>query len=367
MEKQATIVRSFIPAGKVRPYAMDEKTTERTLNLLGVSVEKSAIADRKEILSRYAQDAAVAGVTTPSITTPIQFLQHWLQEVIEVVTAAREIDDIVGRTIAGRWEDESVVQTILERTGQARPYGDHTDIPLASWNTNFETRDIVRFEQGSFVGILEEARAAAMNVSSSSEKRNASAESLAIELNNVGFYGYNASSNRTYGFLNDPNLPNYTTVATNGAGTPSTKWQDKTYAQITADIRTAFAALRVKSGNWFKPERDASTIALPVACMEYLNVENDLGRSVYQFIRDNYPNARITSAVQLDGANGGANVFYVFADKINNKRVIDQCIQEAFKLLGVEKRAKGMLEDYTNATAGVIVAQPIGIVRYSGI
>lgn len=364
MEKQGTMVRSFIPAGKVRPYAMDEKTTEQTLNLLGVSVDKGAIADRKEILSRYAQDAAVAPVTAPSVTTPIQFLQHWISEVIEVVTAAREIDDIAGRTIAGRWEDESVVQTILERTGQARPYGDHTDIPFASWNTNFETRDIVRFEEGSFVGILEEARAAAMNVSSSSEKRTAAAESLAIEMNNVGFFGYNEGNNRTYGFLNDPNLPNYVSVA---QGSTATTWASKTYEEITADIRTAFSALRVKSGNLFKPERDASTITLPVACMEYLNVENALGRSVYQFIKDNYPNARITSAVQLDGANSGANVFYVFADRINNKRVLDQYVQEVFKLLGVEKKAKGMLEDYTNATAGVIVAQPIGIVRYTGI
>lgn len=365
MEKQGTLVRSHIPAGKVRPYVMDGKTTEQTLNLLGVSVDKGAIADRKEILSRYAQDAAVAPVTTPSVTTPIQFLQHWISEIIEVVTAAREIDDLAGRTIAGRWEDESVVQTILERTGQARPYGDHTDIPFASWNTNFETRDIVRFEQGSFVGILEEARAAAMNVSSSSEKRNAAAESLAIEMNNVGFFGYNAGSNKTYGFLNDPNLPNYVSVATGAGG--STTWASKTYAEIIADIRTAFSALRVKSGNLFKPERDAATIALPVNCVDYLNVENSLGRSVLEFIKSNYPNARIVSAVQLDGANSSANVFYIYADKINNKRVLDQYVQEVFKLLGVEKKAKGMLEDYTNATAGIIVAQPIGIVRYTGI
>ena len=37
------------------------------------------------------------------------------------------------------------------------------------------------------------------------------------------------------------------------------------------------------------------------------------------------------------------------------------------KLLGMEKRAKGVLEDYTSATAGVLVAQPTGIIRYSGI
>lgn len=37
------------------------------------------------------------------------------------------------------------------------------------------------------------------------------------------------------------------------------------------------------------------------------------------------------------------------------------------RLLGVERYAKGYKEDYANATAGVMVKQPIGIVRRVGI
>lgn len=108
-------------------------------------------------------------------------------------------------------------------------------------------------------------------------------------------------------------------------------------------------------------------MALPVSVMEYLNVENEFGKSVYDFIRQNYPNVRIESAVQLDGANGGANVFYLFAEKINGKSVIRQLGVERFRLIGVEQKAKVFLEDYSNATAGVLVTQPIGIVRYTGV
>lgn len=361
-----TQIRSFIPADKVRSYVMDEKTTEQTLDLLGVGVSSSAMADIKDYSKKYGMDVAPAMVTTPTVTTPIQFLQHWISEIVEVVTAARELDAIVGRTIAGTWKDEQIVQTLLERTGKARPYGDNTDIPLANWNTEFETRDIVRFEEGAMVGILEAERAAAMKISTESEKRVAAAESLAIEMNNIGFNGFNAGSNRTYGFLNDPNLPSYTTVATGAGGT--TTWASKTYDEICADIRTAFAALRTKSGNLFKPERDAAVLTIAVAAMEYLNVQNSLGTAtVYDFIKKNYPNVRIESAVQLDGANGGANVFYLHAEKLNNKRVLNQYVQEVFRLLGVEKRAKGFIEDYSMATAGVLVAQPVGIVRYTGI
>lgn len=354
--------RSYLAPKQVRPYTMDAKTTVNTLDLFGISYNKSALQGMQ---SFYAMDADIAGVTTPSVSTPIQFLQHWLPDVVEVVTAAREIDSIVGRTVAGRWEDEEIVQRILERTGQARPYGDHADIPLSSWNINFEHRDIVRFEEGIQVGVLEEARAGAMNISSQSEKRTAAAESLAIELNNVGFYGYNETTNRTYGLLNDPNLPSYTTVATGTGG--GTTWASKTYDEICDDIRTAFAALRTKSGNLFKPERDAATLSISVAAIEYLSAQNTLGLTVYEFIKKNYPNTRIESAVQLDGANGGANVFYLHADKINGNRVIDQIVQDLFKLVGTEKRSKVFIEDYSNATAGVLVKQPIGVVRYSGI
>ena len=354
--------RSYLAPKQVRPYAMDAKTTVNTLDLLGISYNKSAL---KEMQSFYAMDADIAGVTTPTASTPIQFLQHWLPDVVEVVTAAREIDAIVGRTVAGRWEDEEVVQRILERTGQARPYGDHTDISLSSWNINFEHRDIVRFEEGIQVGVLEELRAGAMNVSSQTEKRTAAAESLAIELNNVGFFGYNATTNRTYGLLNDPNLPAYTTVAV-GVSTYTT-WATKTYDEICNDIKTAYAALRTKSGNLFKPERDSAVLSIAVACMEYLNTQNQYGITVYDFIKKNYPNTRIESAVQLDGANGGANVFYLAAEKINGGRVIDQIVQDVFRLVGTEKKSKVFIEDYSNATAGVLVKQPIGVVRYSGI
>ena len=354
--------RSFLAPNQIRSYVMDEKTTANTLDLFGIGYDKHAL---KEMQSFYAMDADVAGVTTPSVAAPIQFLQHWLPDVVEVVTAAREIDAIAGRQVAGRWEDEEVIQRVLERTGQARPYGDHTDIPLSSWNMNYEHRDIVRFEEGIQVGVLEELRAGAMDISSQAEKRAAAAESLAIELNNVGFFGYNATVNKTYGLLNDPNLSAYVTVAT-GASTYTT-WATKTYDEICNDIKTAFAALRTKSGNLFKPERDAGVLVIAVACMEYLNTQNAYGLTVYDFIKKNYPNTRIESAVQLNAANGGANVFYLMAERFNGNRVLDQVVQEVFRLVGTEKRSKVFIEDYSNATAGIIVKQPVGIVRYTGI
>ena len=362
-------IRLAIPAEKVRSYVMDSDTTEKTLDMLGVGYTQKAVQDMKEYFKAYGFDAAlpnVAMITTPSVSTPIQLLQHWLPEVVEVVTAARDIDNIVGRTIAGTWADEEIVQTILERTGQARPYGDDTNIPLSSWNPNFERRTIVRFEEGVEVGVLEEERAGRMRLSSANEKRTAAAESLAIEMNNIGFYGYNDGSNRTYGFLNDPNLPAYETAAQGASG--QTTWKSKTFDEILADFRTVAQKLRTQTGNRFNPNRDAWVAALGTDVVQYLDIPNALGSmSIREWLSKTYPNLRIESAIQLNGANGSANVMYAFAERINGKKVVDQYVQDVFRMLGIEKKAKGFVEDYSNATAGIFFKQPIGVVRVTGI
>ena len=54
-------------------------------------------------------------------------------------------------------------------------------------------------------------------------------------------------------------------------------------------------------------------------------------------------------------------------NKVNGIDVIKQYVQDVLRLIGVEKRAKVTIEDYACATAGVLVQQPIGVVRYSGI
>ena len=155
----------------------------------------------------YGMDTdLVTPLTTASITTPVQFLQAWLTGFTEVITAARRIDDLVGITTQGSWEDEEVVQAVLEKVGNATLYGDQTSTPLTNWNVNYERRTIVRFEEGMTVGRLEELRAAAIRTNSPENKRGAAATSLEIERNRVGFNGYNSGNNRTYGFLNSTDL-----------------------------------------------------------------------------------------------------------------------------------------------------------------
>ena len=354
-------VKISLSADQVKAYAMDGQTTETTLDALGIHYTKHAMDEFRA----YAQDAAPTLQTTASNVTPIQFLQYWIPEMVKIVTASRDADDILGRDFAGSWEDEEIVQPVIEYTGKPRVYGDKTTFNLASFNINYETRTIVRFEQDVEVGKLEEARASKQRVNAQAEKRDAAALALAINANDIAFNGYNAGNNKTYGLLNDPNLPAYTAFAQGSAS--STTWASKTFNEIVTDIKAMMSALRVRSGNNFKPERDASTLALSVAVVDQLQTVNQLGgTSVMEWLNKTYPRCRVTSAVQLDGANSTANVAYLFADTIDGKKVIAQYMQDALRLVGVEQKAKGFLECYSNATAGVMLRMPIGLVRFTG-
>lgn len=364
-----SIEKSHFGPREVRALTMDASDVSdySALGMIGINLPAAQV---KQMTAALAMDDQQGGITTASITTPIQFLQNWLPGFVKTITAARKIDELIGITTTGSWEDEEIVQGVLEPIGNAVPYGDYTNVPMASWNTNFERRTVVRFEKGIKVGMLEEARAARIRISTAAEKRGSAALTLEIERNKVGFYGYNSGNNRTYGFLNDPSLPAYGSVAAGAAS--STLWANKTFLEITKDIRVAAAALQNQSQDTINPEDTDITLAVPTNSYQYLSTTSDFGISVKDWITKTYPRMRVVSAPQLNLANGGANVFYLYAEQVDDgasddSRTWVQVCPAKFQALGVEKQSKAYIEDYANATAGVMLKRPYAVVRYSGI
>lgn len=370
-------IHSAIEAANVRPFALDAAaiTADVVADLrrvgINVTMRQAATMLQHMGLDGVGMDDTQPLITTASIPTPVQFLQSWLPGLVQVITAARKADRLMGIMTVGNWEDEEIVQGVLEPAGDAVLYGDFTNVPLSSWNLNFERRTVIRFEKGFEVGLLEDARAARVRVNSAAEKRNSAALALEIIRNRVGFFGFNAGANRTYGFLNDPGLPAYVTVANTGTG-PSTLWSTKTFLNITGDIRTAMAALQTQSQDTIDLERAPLVLAVATAVYQYLSVTSDFGISVRDWLKQNYPNLRVESAPELNAANGGANVFYLYAEKVEDGgtdggQVWAHLVPAKFQALGTEKRAKGYVEDFSNALAGVMVKRPYAIVRRSGV
>lgn len=364
---------SHIAPRNVRPLKIsgDDVRAYQDLARMGICLDSMDVQQMADILSAHGMDAdLVAPLTSASVTTPVQFLQAWLPGFVEIITAARKIDTLVGITTQGRWEDEEIVQGVMEHTGDATAYGDYTNVPLSSWNVNFERRSIVRFEEGMMVGKLEEARAAAMQANASQSKREAAARALEIIRNRVGFFGYNNGSNRTYGLLNDPALPAYVSVPVGGGG--GTFWSTKTFLEITADIRTWLSALRVQSSDQIDPGSTPIVLSIATAARDFMSVTSDFGNSVQQWLTETYPNVRVESAPEFDSANGGENVAYLYAESVDDNssddsRTFVQVVPAKFQTLGVEQKAKSYVEDYTNATAGILTKRPYATYRASGV
>lgn len=346
----------------------DCEAARADLALLGITLSPTW---ETAAMDSAAMDDAQGLSTTAAIPNLIQFHQVFLPGFVRVLTTVRKADALAGINTVGSWEDEEIVQGIYEVTGAAVPYGDTTNTPFADWNLNFERRSIVRFEHGIKVGQLEEARAARVRANSAQYKREGAALALEIERNRVGFYGYNAGTNRTYGLLNDPNLPAYVTVPAGAAS--STTWAQKTFLEITADLIAAAKALRVQSGGNIDPMETPCTLAIALSAVDALATLNVQGtQSVRQWLAGTFPKWRIESVPEFDAANGGANVFYLYADSVpdsgtDDGAVLLQAVPAKFVTLGVAKTTKGSEEAYTNATAGIFTKRPFAIVRRSGI
>lgn len=364
-----SVIHSHIRARDVRPFNMTVVGDQavQALRRIGINIQPEVV--HRQVRALAVGDASFTpAVTTGSIATPIQFLQAWLPGFVQILTAARKIDKCIGVTTVGEFKDQEVVQGVVEPASSATEYGDYNRIPLAGLNTNFERRTIVRGEHGMSVAMLEEQRAAAMNLNVGEHKRQAAAIGLEIMRNAIGFNGWYNGSNRTFGLLNDPNLPAYVSVA---GGT----WSTKDALEIMSDIRTAIAALRTQSQDNIDPENVDLVLLIATSSVDFLSTVTVQGISVRDWLTQTYKRIRIESAPELNAAATGANVFYLYAEEVDSSidgstdggMVFKQLVVSKFLTVGVEKKAKRYIEDFANATAGVMCTRPYAVVRYSGI
>lgn len=373
MSFEHTEQKYHIPARNVKAFKNFKAENYAVLPKLGIHVISDGKPGGREIGRQMyaAMDANLQPlVNTATIPGLVQFYQTWTPGFTFVVTKKRKIDSLIGITIVGEWDSQEVVNSELNLTGNAVEYGDTTNVPLASYNPNFNRYTMVRFEEGMMVGRLEESRASRINLNSAASKREAAANALEIIRNSVGFNGFNNGLGRTFGFLNAEDLPAYVTAGTKAAG--GTTWAKGTYLEIVADLLTQISSIRTSSGEQVDPSEMNMTLAVATNARDYLGKVSEFGNSVMEWLNDTYPKIRVESAPELVGANSGQSVCYLYADRIDDLstddgKVFVQMIGSKFTTLGVEMKAKGYLEDYSNALAGVALKRPWAVFRMTGI
>lgn len=335
--------------GSVKLSAKDKNMSTQHLENLGVGLS--------------AMDAAIVGPALASGYIDSHMLETWLPGVLRTITQLRNIDEIVGITTIGNWQDDSINLRVSEPAAKAELYGDFSNIPLADYSTAKEQRGIVRFEQGFQVGRLEDVRQSATGFQAAEEKRKAVVESLDMARNTVGFNGFNSAAANVYGLLNDPSLPAFTTAAT--------AWSTASFEALTDEFTAMVTAIETQMGGNFN-DSDSMVFVLPVGYRSIMTrFSTTLSSMTFAvWIRENYPNVRIVYTPAFQKANGGLDVAYLFVESagdvdesdITNASVI-QAVPVRYEVLGSENRIKGYIEDAINATAGIFVLRPWAFTR----
>jgi hypothetical protein len=359
--------------GKLSGMAMDSADKVHALSKIGINISDFVM---KNYAQAYGMDAAIT-VPGLNINTPqaggvyAQFLQTWLNGQVRVAITPRKADLLMGVTTAGSWEDEELIQEILELVGVAQPYSDFGNIPLSSWKLSYERRGIVRFEEGFQVGELEGLRSGKIGIDSAATKREAAQLALEVARNRVAFFGYQTSTTRpVYGFLNDPNAPAYVNNASGKS------WDVATREEQIKDILTGLAQLRKGSKEVIDPKSTPIVLAVASDKVDYLSTPggtgSNTGETALDWLQKNYPNVTVESVYELNKAVGGKDAFYLYATSVadtgsDGGSVIEQIVQTRLRPLGVDTSIKVVTEDFTNATSGVLVKRPFGMYRASGI
>ena len=347
------------------------------LEKIGLGFSDAFLSAQAPVVASAMDAGTVAPVNTPQNGTPLQFLQSALPGSINVMTVVRKADAVAPIVIAGDWHGQEVYLKTMEHFGTPSQYSDHGGLVLADFSEGSETRDIARFELGLQGGKLEDARAGATGTNPNGEKRSALASAFENLRNDVAFNGFNIGNSKIYGILNDPNLPAYIAVANNDAGN-STAWSAKDNAEKIADISTALNALSVQAGGNIDITSDALCLEVPLSVLgEFSKSDSSFtnGLTVRAWLTENYSNVEIVSVPQYDGADAESNVFVLKAKKVPSEAgaalgglPMAQIVPSRMMALGSAQNAKGgVTEGYTSALAGVFVAHPWAIVRYTGI
>ena len=306
-----------------------------------------------------------------SVSGRQDLFRSFLPGVIRDMTQMRQIDNVLGMTMIGNFLTKEVVQATEQRTGNAIGYSELASAPRVSYATDYETRNTVRFMIEAEFGGDSDRMAEAAGQDPRATKMSAVTTALEIARNEVSVYGYFGGLNKTYGFLNDPNLPAYITLPNGANATP--EWSTKTFLERQKDVVEAITSLELSTGNNFSASMMNFTFVIPSSVNGYLNELNDFGTmSLRKFIQETYPRCTIVPMSDLDSANGGANVFYMFVDNLlgdssDTGAVMSQLVVSKIESVGTMITYDTQSEKFRNSSAGTIVHRPYAIYRATGM
>lgn len=300
-----------------------------------------------------AQDAAL--VTTPNTGVPVEFLAYIDPMVVEILTSVRNAKAVFEEQKKGDWTTSYAKWRADEIVGSTQPYSDYANGTDSDVNSNWLSREQYVFQTSIKYGDMEVDMAAQAKIELAAAKQRAAATIIDIDANK--FYLFGVAGKQIYGILNDPNLPNATTV---------TAWASKTTANIYADIlNSLFGVLASNSGGHITNSTPLKLLVSP-AMNVLLGKATDFNVSVLDMLAKYFTALEVVVIPELATMAAGDTIFLV-APEVNGTPTGMLAFGDKFRLGRVIPDMSSFRQKAVCTTYGGIVLQPFAFASITGM
>ena len=222
-------------------------------------------------------------------------------------------------------------------------------------NSNWIAREQYVFQTVIKYGDREVDMAAQAKIELAASKQRAAATIIDIDANK--FYLLGVAGKSIYGILNDPNLPNATSV---------TAWASKTTANIYADILTSlFGKLSSNSGGHITNATPLKLLVSPEMNV-FLGKATDYNVSVLDMLNKYFSSLEVVVIPELHSQLSGETIFMI-APEVNGTPTGQLAFGDKMRMGRVIPEMSSFRQKVVATTYGGLVYQPFAFASITGM
>ena len=337
------------------------------LNDVGIEIDPAFVSNIPSQAGIAMDAGLVEPITDPSSGIPQQFAQAWLKGIVYAMQRKRAATKMANEVQAGSFEDDVIIQECMEFTGDVEAFSEFGSPPLSSYNTTYQTRDVVRVYGGTNTTLLNDLRAARAGTNANDSNRRSLVNTFAIAKDEIQMRGYGEGGLRVYGLLNDPLLP--APVAS------SDTFSNLTSDAIVSELQGMIARVKTRSGGNYNPEETPGTLSMPTSAHTAMTTSDDsrFALSPKQWLQENYPLIKIVMVPKLDGADAGDDIMYLSADLVPESGTDDLAagilpvLTDLRAISSLPNKHGGQTESYAATYGGYINKRAYAVERLTGV
>ncbi len=313
-----------------------------------------------------AQDAAMQ--TVPNVGVPAAFVTYLDPQITSILFAVKNATRLFGETKKGSWVDQFMNFPVEEITGDVTPYSDFANGVSASVNYEFPSRQNFLFQTSLKYGLREQETAAQARLDYAGAKQRAAAEIIARAHNR--FYLFGVANKQIYGALNDPNLnESDTPISVNSQTTWEGKAADQGNAATISNVLFNDIAklVTVLMGRNAGNVDQTTPMVLAVASdrYNYLSMPNSFGLTVFDLLKNNYPNMTVIQLPELSTESG--SMLYLTVPELMGEPTVENAYSEKMRFGNVETYSTSWVQKAFGGTWGCVVRRPNLVATMTGI